>query len=60
MFLRIISISTGTQLAIRTVGNYLAKWGFTPQKYLKNAYEQSSKKEQKWLDEEYPAIKVQG
>jgi hypothetical protein len=39
------------------IGNYLNSWGFTPQKPKKRAYEQCSKKVQKWLDEEYPAIK---
>ena len=43
-------------LAINTMGDYLRKWGFTPQKPKKMAYEQCSKKVQKWLDEEYPAI----
>jgi len=41
----------------RAIGNYLNSWGFTPQKPKKKAYEQCSKKVQKWLDEEYPAIK---
>jgi transposase len=41
----------------RAVGNYLNSWGFTPQKPKKRAYEQCSKKVQKWLEEEYPAIK---
>jgi len=56
--MELIRDKTGVKLAIRTVGNYLAQWGFTPQKPLKNAYEQSSKKVQKWLDEDYPAIKA--
>lgn len=47
----------GIKIAIRTMGTYLASWGFTPQKPKKLAYEQCSKKVQKWLDEEYPAIK---
>ena len=46
----------GVVLAINTMGDYLRKWGFTPQKPKKKAYEQCSKKVQKWLDEEYPAI----
>lgn len=41
----------------RAIGNYLNSWGFTPQKPKKKAYEQCSKKVQKWLDQEYPAIK---
>ncbi|ARN84786.1 hypothetical protein GQ61_05205 [Candidatus Nucleicultrix amoebiphila FS5] len=29
----------GIKLAIRSVGNYLKRWGFTPQKPLRKAYE---------------------
>lgn len=47
----------GIKLAIRTVGNYLSSWGFSPQKPLKRAYEQSPSKVKKWLDEAYPGIK---
>ena len=47
----------GIVLAINTMGDYLRKWGFTPQKPKKKAYEQCSKKVQRWLDEQYPAIK---
>ena len=43
-------------LSINTMGDYLRKWGFTPQKPKKKAYEQCSKKVQKWVDEEYPEI----
>jgi transposase len=46
----------GVVLAINTMGDYLRKWGFTPQKPKKKAYEQCSKKVQKWLEQEYPAI----
>ena len=55
--LELIEDRFGIKLAIRTVGNYLSCWGFTPQKPLKRAYEQSPTKVQKWLDESYPAIK---
>ncbi len=48
----------GIVLAINTMGDYLRSWGFSPQKPKKKAYEQCSKKVQKWLDEEYPAIKA--
>ena len=43
-------------MPIRTVGEYLNRWGFTPQKPLRRAYEQNPKLVQKWLDEDYPAI----
>ena len=31
----------GLRLQVRTMGKYLARWGFTPQKPMKKAYEQS-------------------
>lgn len=46
-------------IAIRTMGDYLRSWGFTPQKPKKKAYEQNSKAVNKWLKEEYPKIKQQ-
>lgn len=42
----------GIKLAVRTMGLYLARWGFTPQKPMKKAYEQSPAAVKKWLDEE--------
>jgi transposase len=47
----------GVKLAIRTMGDYLCRWGFTPQKPAKRAYEQSPAKVKEWLDEKYPSIK---
>lgn len=46
----------GIKIAIRTMGDYLHRWGFTPQKPKKRAYEQNPKAVQRWLKEEYPAI----
>ena len=46
----------GIRLPVRTMGLYLARWGFTPQKPIKKAYEQSPAAVKKWLDEDYPAI----
>ena len=43
-------------MPIRTVGEYLKRWGFTPQKPLRRAYEQNPKSVKRWLDEQYPAI----
>ncbi len=43
-------------MPIRTVGEYLKRWGYTPQKPLRRAYEQNPKAVKKWLDEQYPAI----
>ena len=43
-------------MPIRTVGEYLKRWGFTPQKPLKRAYEQKPEAVKLWVDEEYPKI----
>lgn len=45
------------KMPIRTVGEYLSRWNFTPQKPLKRAYKQNPKAVKKWLKDEYPAIK---
>jgi len=44
-------------LPIRTIGEYLKRWGYTPQKPLKKAYEQKPQVVKKWLEEIYPEIK---
>jgi transposase len=49
----------GITLPVRTVGKYLTRWGFTPQKPIKKAYEQRPEAVQAWLDEQYPAIEAQ-
>jgi len=46
----------GVCLKLNTMGNYLKRWGFTPQKPVKRAYEQNSKNVERWMKEEYPAI----
>jgi transposase len=45
-------------LPVRTVGEYLKRWGFTPQKPVKLSYEQHPKAVQRWLNETYPQIKA--
>ena len=54
----LIERECGIALSVRSVGQYLARWGFTPQKPIKRAYEQRPEAVQKWLDEEYPAIEA--
>ena len=44
------------KLQVRSVGKYLARWGFTPQKPIRRAYEQSPAAVQAWLEGEYPGI----
>jgi transposase len=46
------------RLSVWTAGRYLARWGFTSQKPVRRAFEQDSEKVRKWLEEEYPNIKV--
>ncbi len=46
----------GTKLPVRTIGHYLKRWGFTPQKPIRKAYEQRPAAVKAWLEEEYPAI----
>lgn len=41
-------------MPIRTVGEYLKRWGFTPQKPLRKSYKQNPKAVKTWLDNEYP------
>jgi transposase len=43
-------------MPIRTVGEYLKRWGFTPQKPAKRAYEQNPQAVNTWLEEKYPSI----
>ena len=44
------------KLPVRTAGMYLARWGFTPQKPMKKAYEQRPVEVKAWLDNGYPVI----
>jgi transposase len=46
----------GVRLAVRSMGTYLARWGFTAQKPVRRAYEQSAEAVQRWLQQDYPAI----
>jgi transposase len=54
--MQLIERECGIKLTVRGVGNYLKRWGFTPQKPIKKAYEQSPEAVQAWLDKEYPEI----
>lgn len=53
---RLILERCGVELAIRTVGDYLSRWGFTVQKPVVRVYERSEPAVQRWLTEEYPSI----
>jgi transposase len=46
----------GVELAVRTVGKHLARWGFTAQKPIRRAYEQDPTAVRRWLRRDYPEI----
>jgi transposase len=48
----------GVRLAVRTMGTYLRRWGFTAQKPLRRAYEQRPEAVRHWLETDYPAIQA--
>ncbi len=48
----------GVHLSARSVRRYLARWGFTPQKPTRTAYERDPKAVERWLKKEYPLIRI--
>lgn len=54
--MQLIEHEFGIKLAVRTVGDYLKRWGFTPQKPIKRAYEQCPQAVKAWIEQQYPAI----
>ena len=56
---RLLAERFGVEVSVWTVGRWLRRWGFTPQKPLRRAYEQDAEAVARWLKEEYPAIRRQ-
>jgi transposase len=54
---QLIKQEANIDMPIRTVGEYLKRWGFTPQKPAKFAYERKPEAVRKWLDEAFPQIR---
>src|SRR3954471_4538127 len=52
----LIKQQVGIRLPIRTVGEYLRRWGFTPQQPVRKAYKQDPKAVAEWLEKTYPTI----
>lgn len=48
----------GQDLPLRTISDYLKRWGFTPQKPVKRAYEQNPKAVAQWQETVYPKIQA--
>lgn len=54
--MHLIEREYGITLHVRSVGKYLSRWGFTPQKPIKRAYAQQPEAVQQWLTQTYPEI----
>ena len=52
----LIEQQLGERLPIRTVGEYLQRWGYTPQKPVRKAYKQDPAAVTEWLEKTYPQI----
>jgi transposase len=52
----LVEAEYGIAITVRNMGKYLKRWGFTPQRPLKKAYEQSPEAVDAWVHEEYPKI----
>ena len=48
----------GVTISVWTAGRYLKRWGFTPQKPMRRAYERSDEAVRQWLEETYPKIRA--
>jgi transposase len=55
---QLLSERFDVHVSVWTVGRYLKRWGFTPQKPLRRAYERDPKKVNRWLEEDYPSIRA--
>jgi transposase len=55
----LIAEKFGIHISLMTAGRWLKRWGFTPQKPVRKAWEQNPKEVSKWLNEDYPAIRRQ-
>jgi transposase len=49
----------GVKLSVWTVGRMLRRWGFTPQKPVRRAFEQNPEEVRRWLREVYPGIRAE-
>jgi transposase len=48
----------GIEMAVRTVGEYLKRWGYTPQKPRRKNRRQAPEEVREWLEETYPALEA--
>lgn len=52
----LIELRFGIRVTEKTAGRYLRRWGFSPQKPARRAFEQNPDAVAEWLKERYPAI----
>jgi transposase len=55
----LIECRFGIRLSVWTIGRYLSRWGFTPQKPLRRAFEKNPEEVHRWLEQDYPTIRKQ-
>jgi len=46
----------GVAMPIRTVGEYLKRWGYMPKEPFQRAYKQDPKAVKMWLEQKYPKL----
>ena len=51
--MQLVESEYGISLPVRTMGEYLKRWGFTPQRPVVRAYEQRPESVKQWLEHEY-------
>jgi transposase len=54
----LIAHRCGVRLSVWTVGRYLRRWGFSPQKPLRRAYERDPVAVRRWVRKQYPALRA--
>jgi len=54
--LALIKNKYNVDMALSTVGRYLKRWGFTPQRPKKRAYEQNKEAVDKFINQDFPAL----
>lgn len=54
----LIHREVGIRMPLRTVGEYLRRWGYTPQRPARKAYKQNPEEVKQWLENTYPAIET--
>ena len=55
----LIARALGIRRAVRTVGAYLQRWGYTPQRPARRHRQQDPEAVRRWLEETYPAVVAQ-